>query len=97
MIVEITPEHISAVGLAISSVIGAIAAWQANEVKKLRTRVSVLEAQAESDRQLFRMSIKFIRDLLSHIAQLTLLLRHHAPDADVPNPPAAPAELQAEI
>lgn len=97
MSVEITPEHINSIGLALAGVIGAVTTWQAKEVKKLRARVDVLEAQSVEDRKLFKSAVRYIRDLLAHVSLLTTLLRHHAPDVDLPDPPAPPDGLQEEI
>ncbi|MFI9506939.1 hypothetical protein [Nocardia sp. NPDC052566] len=94
----VEPELIQAGGVAIASVIGAVTAWQAREVTKLRTRVESLEAQAADDKKRFRDAIRLIRALQQHIDELRTFLRLHLPGQE---PPVAsyriPASLQEEI
>ncbi|MFI7001369.1 hypothetical protein [Nocardia sp. NPDC050175] len=92
------PELVQAFGIAIATVIGAITAWQAREVGKLRTRVDVLETQAADDKRRFREAIRLIRALQQHIDELRGFLRLHVPGQE---PPKArykiPSSLQEEI
>ncbi|WP_405160080.1 hypothetical protein OG203_27020 [Nocardia sp. NBC_01499] len=92
------PELVQAAGMALASVIGAVTAWQAREVNKLRTRVEVLESQAAEDKMRFREAIRLIRALRVHIDELRAFLRLHVPGQE---PPAAryeiPVSLQKEI
>ena len=92
------PELVQASGMAMASVIGAITAWQAREVNKLRTRVESLEAQAVDDKKRFRDAIRLIRALQDHIDELRLFLRLHVPGQE---PPQArykiPPSLEEEI
>lgn len=94
----LNPELVQAFGIAVATVIGAITAWQAREVGKLRTRVESLEAQAADDKKRFRDAIRLIRALQHHIDELRGFLRLHVPGQE---PPAArykiPASLQEEI
>lgn len=93
-----SPELVQASGMAVATVIGAITAWQAREVGKLRTRVDVLETRAADDKKRFREAIRLIRALQQHIDELRGFLRLHVPGRE---PPAArykiPSSLQEEI
>lgn len=95
----LTPELVQAVGISIATVVGAVTAWQAREVKKLRARVDALEEQAAHDHTRFRAAIRLIRDLLQHIDDLRGYLRQHAAEADPPphTAPEIPAVLAEEI
>ncbi|MFJ4656121.1 hypothetical protein ACIP5Y_33035 [Nocardia sp. NPDC088792] len=95
---SVSPELIQATGVAIATIIGAVTAWQAREVAKLRERVAALEDQAISDQRRFRDAIRLIRALQSHIDELLAFLRLHVPGQDPP--PATykiPATLEEEI
>jgi chromosome segregation ATPase len=93
-----SPELLQAAGAAIATVIGAVTAWQAREVSKLRSRVESLEAQLESDQRRFRDAIRLIRALQHHIDELLIFLRIHVPGEE---PPTAtyrvPESLEREI
>ncbi len=89
---------VQAVGMAIATVIGAVTAWQAREVAKLRERVAALEDQALSDQRRFRDAIRLIRALQRHIDELLSFLRLHVPGQEPP--PAKyqiPTTLEEEI
>ncbi|MFD3511026.1 hypothetical protein [Nocardia sp. NPDC058666] len=94
----LSPEFVQAVGIAVATVIGAITAWQAREVAKLRERVVALENQAVDDQRRFRDAIRLIRELQRHIDELLAFLRQHVPGEE---PPSArykiPANLQEEL
>ncbi|MEV0080510.1 hypothetical protein AB0H58_29225 [Nocardia neocaledoniensis] len=94
----LSPEFIQATGVAVATVIGAVTAWQAREVAKLRERVVALEEQAADDKLRFRDAIRLIRALQRHIDELLGFLRLHVPGQE---PPVAqykiPATLQEEI
>ncbi|MBH0777016.1 hypothetical protein [Nocardia bovistercoris] len=94
----LSPELVQASGMAMATVIGAVTAWQAREVNKLRARVESLEAQAVDDKRRFRDAIRLIRALQDHIDELRLFLRIHVPGQD---PPEAhykiPASLEEEL
>lgn len=89
-----TPELVQAIGIAVASVIGAITAWQAREVKKLRQRVDALEAQAEEDHRLFRLAGKVIRGLLADQASLLTFIGLHLPGVE---PPTMRTEIPREL
>lgn len=95
---SLTPDVVQATGVAIASIIGAVTAWQAREVAKLRERVAALEDQAANDKRRFRDAIRLIRALQSHIDELLTFLRLHVPGQE---PPVAnyriPATLEEEI
>ncbi|QIS16565.1 hypothetical protein [Nocardia arthritidis] len=94
----VDPELIQAAGMALASVIGAVTAWQAREVNKLRARIEALETQAADDKRRFRDAIRLIRALQHHIDELRTFLRLHLPGQE---PPVAryriPSSLQQEI
>ncbi|MEV0356380.1 hypothetical protein AB0H71_09985 [Nocardia sp. NPDC050697] len=94
----LSPELVQALGAAAATVIGAVTAWQAREVTKLRSRVEVLEAQAVDDKLRFRDALRLIRALQQHIDQLRGFLRVHVPGQE---PPAArydiPESLRDEL
>lgn len=94
----LSPELVQAAGMALATVIGAVTAWQAREVAKLRERVVALEEQAADDHLRFRDAIRLIRALQRHIDELLGFLRLHVPGME---PPVAdykiPATLQEEI
>ncbi|MCP9622536.1 MULTISPECIES: hypothetical protein [Nocardia] len=94
----LNPELVQAIGVAVATVIGAVTAWQAREVAKLRERVAALEDQAASDHLRFRDAIRLIRALQRHIDELLTFLRLHVPGQE---PPRAkyqiPATLEEEI
>ncbi|MGW4123610.1 hypothetical protein [Nocardia sp. NPDC004711] len=77
-------ELVQASGLAVGSVIGAVTAWQAREVKKLRGRVEVLEAQAKTDHKLIRSASRVIRSLLADRDALLNFISLHIPGAEPP-------------
>ncbi|MEU8895481.1 hypothetical protein [Nocardia sp. NPDC048505] len=91
-------ELVQALGVALATVIGAVTAWQAREVSKLRERVEQLEAQAADDKTRFRDAIRLIRALQLHIDELRSFLRLHVPGQE---PPAVryvvPDSLKEEI
>lgn len=92
------PDLVQALGVAIATVIGAVTAWQAREVAKLRDRVVALEEQAATDQRRFRDAIRLIRALQKHIDELFAFLRLHVPGQEPP--PAKyriPATLEEEI
>ncbi|WP_036530053.1 hypothetical protein [Nocardia sp. CNY236] len=92
------PELVQATGVALASVIGAVTAWQAREVAKLRARVQSLEQQAVTDKRRFREAIVLIRALQRHIDELRGFLRTHLPGQEPPTPGfRIPASLQEEI
>lgn len=80
----LTAELIQAVGIAIASIIGAITAWQAREVKKLRTRVDALEAQASDDHKLIRTAGRVIRSLLADRDALLHFISLYLPGVEPP-------------
>ncbi|MEV0294547.1 hypothetical protein [Nocardia sp. NPDC050710] len=80
----LTPELVQAAGMALASVIGAVTAWQAREVAKLRARVESLETQAADDKLRFRDAIRLIRALQQHIDELLGFLRIHVPGQEPP-------------
>lgn len=94
----LNPELVQAFGIAVATMIGAVTAWQAREVGKLRTRVDILETQAVDDKKRFREAIRLIRALQHHIDELRGFLRLHVPGQE---PPSAryriPPSLQEEI
>ncbi|MBL1072962.1 hypothetical protein JK358_00975 [Nocardia sp. 2] len=94
----LNPDLVQAFGIAIATVIGAVTAWQAREVAKLRERVAALEDQAVTDQRRFRDAIRLIRALQRHIDELLSFLRLHVPGQEPP--PARysiPAALEEEI
>ncbi|WP_327143074.1 hypothetical protein [Nocardia sp. NBC_01327] len=94
----LTPDLVQATGVAIASAIGAVTAWQAREVAKLRERVAALEDQAASDQRRFRDAIRLIRALQSHIDELLAFLRLHVPGQEPPLAKyAIPTTLEEEI
>ncbi|MGV9616824.1 hypothetical protein [Nocardia xishanensis] len=88
---------IQAIGVAVATVIGAITAHQAGQVRKLRTRVTELENQDRTDIERFRTLVRLIRQLLHHRDELTGLLTQHAPAAKPPAPPVIPDWLSGEL
>ncbi|WP_067836024.1 hypothetical protein [Nocardia lijiangensis] len=94
----LSPELVQAFGVAVATVIGAVTAWQAREVAKLRARIETLESQAVDDKKRFRDAIRLIRALQQHIDELRGFLRLHVPGQE---PPAAryeiPPSLQEEL
>ncbi|PXX65376.1 hypothetical protein DFR70_104440 [Nocardia tenerifensis] len=94
----LSPELVQAFGMAVATMIGAVTAWQAREVSKLRARVDILESQAVDDKKRFRDAIRLIRALQQHIDELRGFLRTHLPGQE---PPSAryriPPSLEEEI
>lgn len=94
----LNPDLVQACGMAIATVIGAVTAWQAREVSKLRERVAALEDQAASDQRRFRDAIRLIRALQRHIDELLAFFTLHVPGQE---PPQAnykiPTTLEEEI
>ncbi|MFC3963497.1 hypothetical protein, partial [Nocardia jiangsuensis] len=86
----LSPDLVQALGAAAATVIGAITAWQAREVAKLRTRIETLETQAVDDKLRFRDALRVIRALQLHIDELRGFLRLHVPGRE---PPAARYEI----
>ncbi|MFI7527467.1 hypothetical protein [Nocardia salmonicida] len=80
----LTAEVIQAFGIAVASVIGAITAWQAREVKKLRGRVDVLEEQTARDHKLIRTAGRVIRSLLADRDALLNFISLHLPGSEPP-------------
>ncbi|MFR9750485.1 hypothetical protein ACL02S_05555 [Nocardia sp. 004] len=94
----LNPELVQAGGVALASVIGAVTAWQAREVSKLRRRVESLEQQAVDDNKRFREAIVLIRALQRHIDELRGFLRLHLPGHQPPTPGyRIPPSLREEI
>ncbi|WP_043647170.1 hypothetical protein [Nocardia thailandica] len=94
----LNPDFVQAIGLAIATVIGAVTAWQAREVAKLRERVVALEDQAASDQRRFRDAIRLIRALQRHIDELLAFVKLHVPGQEPPNASyKIPATLEEEI
>nr|WTA71308.1 hypothetical protein OHB51_35530 [Micromonospora sp. NBC_00855] len=91
-------ELIQAIGIAIASVIGAITAWQAREVKKLRGRVDVLEEQSTKDHKLIRTAGRVIRSLLADRDALLNFITLHMPGSEPPTMRTRiPKELDEQI
>lgn len=89
---------ISATGTAIAAIVLAFVGWQAREVTKLRSRVAALEEQQAADQSRFRDAVRFIRALLTHVQELTVLLAHHAPGQPPTSaPPAIPDSIRDEV
>ncbi|WP_282775852.1 hypothetical protein [Nocardia sp. CC201C] len=80
----LTAELVQAFGIAIGSVIGAVTAWQAREVKKLRARVDALEMQAGEDHKLIRTAGRVIRSLLADRDALLHFISLHLPGIEPP-------------
>ncbi|WP_407107875.1 hypothetical protein [Rhodococcus aetherivorans] len=93
----LSPDRIQAIGAAATSLLTVWVARQASKVKRLQDRVNHLEAQAEKDRNLFVKAVRYIRELLWHIKAQDLMLRQHAPNAQIPEPPEVPEELREEV
>ncbi|WP_280442219.1 hypothetical protein [Nocardia brasiliensis] len=86
-----------AIGVAVATVVGAVSAWQAREVKKLRGRVDALEAQIAEHHTRFRAALKVIRGLLRHIDELTVFVRSRTGEQPPENPVVIPAPLEQEL
>lgn len=94
----LNPDLVQAMGVAVATVIGAVTAWQAREVAKLRDRVVALEDQAASDQRRFRDAIRLIRSLQRHIDELLAFFRLHVPGQEPPQGSyKIPASLEEEI
>ncbi|MFF2553455.1 hypothetical protein ACFVUS_20825 [Nocardia sp. NPDC058058] len=94
----LSPDLVQATGAAAATVIGAVTAWQAREVGKLRERVAALEDQAATDQRRFRDAIRLIRALQSHIDELLTFLRLHVPGQEPPPVKyQIPATLEEEL
>ncbi|QLY30839.1 hypothetical protein [Nocardia huaxiensis] len=94
----LNPDLVQALGVAVATVIGAVTAWQAREVAKLRERVAALEDQAASDQRRFRDAIRLIRALQRHIDELLAFLRLHVPGQEPPQAKyTIPTTLEEEI
>lgn len=98
MLLELlSPERITAFGMAFSGILTAWVGAQTLQVKKLRARVDELETQSTRDRKLLSSALGFVRELLWHIRVQDLLLRQHAPGVDAPEPPEIPDDLKEEV
>ena len=93
----LSPDTIQALGLAATAVLTAWTGRLAVRVKAAEARVAELEKQGEKDRGIIKAAAKFIRDQSVHIAILCGLLRHHAPDAEIPPEPTLPDILDKEM
>jgi hypothetical protein len=94
----LTAELVQAFGIAIASIIGAVTAWQAREVKKLRTRVDALEAQAHEDHKLIRQAGRVIRSLLADRDALLNFISLHVRGVEPPTMRTViPRELDEQI
>ncbi|MFE4714806.1 hypothetical protein ACFRAM_28600 [Paenibacillus sp. NPDC056722] len=100
-----SPEQITALFGGTVAVLGAIFGYlnarqsrRADERDKryalLEQRVAHLEAELAESKSLFREAIRFIRGLLSHIAELALAHRLGAP---APQTPDIPERLREEV
>ncbi|MBF6333314.1 hypothetical protein [Nocardia transvalensis] len=83
--------------MAIATVIGAVTARQAGEVRKLRARISELERRNRSDTERFREALRLIRQLLRHSDELADQLRQHVPGVKPPAAPEIPDWLDNEL
>ncbi|MBF6063271.1 hypothetical protein IU500_17450 [Nocardia terpenica] len=90
-------DFVQALGVAIATVVGAVTARQAGEVRKLRARITELERRNRSDSERFRDALRLIRQLLRHSDELTDQLRQHVPGVKTPAAPAIPAWLENEL
>lgn len=94
----LNPDLVQAMGVAVATVIGAVTAWQAREVAKLRERVVALEDQAASDQRRFRDAIRLIRALQRHIDELLAFFTLHVPGQQPPRGAyQIPPSLEEEI
>ncbi len=94
----LTAELIQAIGIAIASIIGAITAWQAHEVKKLRGRVDALEKQSAKDHKLIRTAGRVIRSLLADRDALLNFISLNLPGTEPPTMRTRiPKELDDQI
>ncbi|WP_327100077.1 hypothetical protein OIE68_15635 [Nocardia vinacea] len=89
-------ELIQAIGIAIATVIGAVTAWQARQVKQLQARVASLETQMATERGKFRKAVRVIRGMQHYIDDLCAAMRRAGQDPP-PNPVVIPTELEEEI
>ncbi|GAB4582636.1 hypothetical protein [Nocardia sp. IFM 10818] len=93
-----TPEIISAASAGVVAILGAILGYLANKQTKkvadLEARVGRLEEELAHSKSLFRMAIRFIRELLGHIVELTVA---HRLGHDAPPTPEVPELLREEV
>ncbi|WP_458681960.1 hypothetical protein [Prescottella equi] len=103
-----TPETIQAIGIVITGILTIWVGRQSIELKRVRdelTEVKTAHAQDREnwerdrtvDRGIIRAAARFIRDQSNHIALLCGLLRHHAPEAEIPPEPTLPDILDKEM
>lgn len=93
----LSPDTIQALGIAATAVLTAWTSRLAVRVKAAEARVAELEKQGEQDRGVIKAAARFIRDQAVHIAVLCGLLRHHAPNVEIPPDPVLPKELHKEV
>lgn len=91
-----TAELVQAVGVAIATIIAALTAWQARQVRHLRERVDALEQQMATEHARFRSALRVIRSALRYIDDLSAAIRR-AGQNPPPNPVTIPPELEEEI
>uniref|UniRef100_UPI003F498B56 hypothetical protein n=1 Tax=Nocardia suismassiliense TaxID=2077092 RepID=UPI003F498B56 len=93
----LTAELVQALGVAVATVIAAVTAWQARQVKQLRERVEILEQQMEKEHARFRTCVRIIRSLLRHIEDLGAFIRRRIGEDPPANPVTIPPDLDEEI
>ncbi|WP_280441185.1 hypothetical protein [Nocardia brasiliensis] len=93
----LTAEFVQALGVAVATIVGAVSAWQAREVRRLRTRVEALETQLAANHARFRAALKVIRGLLRHIDTLTAFVHVRTGEQPPANPVVIPPVLEQEL
>ncbi|MFI9507582.1 hypothetical protein [Nocardia sp. NPDC052566] len=88
---------VQATGIAIATVVGALTAWQARQVRQLRERIEALEDQLAEDRSRFKAAVRMIRALLRHIEELGAFIKLRTGEAPPANPVAIPTTLEDEL
>ncbi|AUS33360.1 hypothetical protein AS590_23225 [Prescottella equi] len=98
MLLELlSPERISAFGIAATSILAAWVSRQQSQVRQLQAKVAELEGGRKEDRRLIRVCVRFVRAQGNYIVILAALLRQHAPHVEIPPEPTMPDEVKEEV
>ncbi|WP_054812169.1 hypothetical protein [Nocardia arizonensis] len=88
---------VQAFGVALATVIGAITARQAGQVRQLQARVTELEGQDLTDADRYRTLVRLVRQFQRQRDDLAVVVGRTDPTAKVPEAPEIPEWLAGEL
>ncbi|MET7772444.1 hypothetical protein [Nocardia sp. NPDC005366] len=88
---------VQAFGVALATVIGAVTARQAGQVRQLQARVTELESQDLTDADRYRTLVRLVRQFQRQRDDLALTVGRVDPTVKVPEAPTVPDWLAGDL